>query len=58
MLRPTFGDILKVLERPVAELFMWAQKDLAVHPQCSVIGAPIAAGSELYLDLQKTYIKR
>lgn len=58
MSRPQFKEISNILKRPVVELFAWAEGDLRSHPQCSVIGAPIEAGKDLYHDLQKTYIKR
>ena len=56
MSRPKFRDILDTLKRPVVELFVWTKEDLKSHQQCSVIGAPIDAGKELYLDLQNMYI--
>ena len=53
--RPTFMDI---------DLWLWQSTDLLLkildeahltHPQAGTLGAPLEAGENMYIDLQKTY---
>ena len=55
-LRPSFSAILKTISQPAYVLFHWFEEDKqAAGSQCDVLGAPLEAGHNLYLDLQNTY---
>ena len=56
-LRPTFFDVLLVLQRPDFQLLNWLPDDVATYSeQARTLGAPVEAGEELYTELQKTYL--
>ena len=45
-----------MLSRAEFELFVWEEDDLMdCDPQVNVIGAPLKAAQNLYLDMQNTY---
>ena len=41
-----------------SDLLSWSEKDKAVHPQASSLGAPLEVGDELYTDLQDYYLDK
>ena len=56
--RPTSESILKVLQKSDRALLtnsVQVTNDLVEDNQSMVLGAPLSAGSQLYLDLQHTY---
>ena len=55
--RPTFSAIVEVLNKPEEVLLHWSEEDRMVHPQASVLGAPLDAASKLYLQLQRQYLQ-
>ena len=56
--RPQFAQLLQVLSRPEHELLSIPEEEGRVHPQATLLGAPLEAGKQLYLELQNTYIKK
>ncbi|KAL5500300.1 hypothetical protein EMCRGX_G011839 [Ephydatia muelleri] len=54
--RPSFTSIKQSLLTPEETLLKWTDADLQVHPQASIIKAPLEAAAGLYEDLQKKYI--
>lgn len=54
--RPSFSSLKHSLLQPEETLLKWTESDLQVHPQASVIRAPLEAAVGLYGDLQKIYI--
>ncbi len=55
--RPSFSDLLQSLSRPETELLSWTEEDTKTHPQATVLGGPLDAGTGLYTDLQIVYVK-
>ena len=53
--RPDFAELVQVLSSPVTDLLSWFEEDTKIHPQAMVLGAPLEAGKDLYLELQKIY---
>jgi len=53
--RPTFYQLLQALSFSEAELLVWSEEDMRVHPQAAVLGASLEAGRDLYPELQETY---
>jgi len=48
---------LRAISQPVYVLFHWIEEDRqAGGPNCDVLGAPLEAGHNLYLDLQNSYV--
>ena len=57
-LRPTFPQLLRELTGShEGTLLGWAKADAETHPQARVLGAPLKAGKDLYLELQNAYLK-
>ena len=55
-LRPSFAALLRTFSQPSFVVFHWFDEDKqAGGPQCDVLGAPLEASANLYLDLQHTY---
>ena len=55
--RPTFPDILTVLQRPDFKLLTWTAEDVVAYTEeARTLGAPLEAGEELYTDIQRTYV--
>ena len=54
--RPTFSELLQVLSQgSETDLLRWSEEDMRVHPQAAVLGAPLEAGKDLYIELQNAY---
>ena len=54
--RPTFFDILLVLQRPDFQLLKWKPEDEAAYSQeARTLGSLAEAGKELYAELQNMY---
>ena len=53
--RPSFASLASILSQPDRGLLAWQDEDRHCHPQASVLGAPMEAGTHLYPLLQKTY---
>ena len=54
--RPNFSALLCAISQPSYVLFHWFEEDKqAAGPECDVIGAPIEAGCNLYIDLQNFF---
>ena len=54
--RPTFEAILRTLSEPEDQLVQWTREDTQTHPQCSLLGAPLDCGRDLYPSLQGMYL--
>ena len=54
--RPSFSHLLRALSQPETELLSWSEEDIRVHPQAAMLGTPLEAGKDLYIELQNTYI--
>ena len=54
--RPTFADILQKLSLPDLHLLQWSEADKAVHPEASILGAKLEAATDLYTELQQSYL--
>ena len=52
--RPTSGSISRILEKSDRELL----NDVTSESQSMMLGAPLTAGSQLYLDLQQRYTNK
>ena len=55
--RPQFREIVKTLSQPEHELLHIPEEVSKGHPQASILGAPLEAGSNLYTELQNTYMQ-
>ena len=56
--RPTSGSIVRALlksDRALLASSVLVTNDLVKDNQSMVLGAPLSAGSQLYLDLQQRY---
>ena len=53
--RPDFGELVRTLSSPITDLLSWFEEDTKIHPQATVLGAPLEAGQDLYPELQKIY---
>ena len=47
--------MLDSLLQPANELLYWLEEDKEIHPEAAVLGASLAAGEQLYPELQNTY---
>ena len=58
--RPRFSEVFAFLSRPETVLTSFGEKsDLnSVPPTALVLGSPLDAAKNLYLDLQHTYTKK
>ena len=56
--RPQFLEVGEVLSLPEHELLSIPEEEGRVHPQATLLGAPLEAGKQLYLELQKSYIQQ
>ena len=54
--RPTFAAILQKLSLPDLHLLQWSEADKAVHPEASILGAKLEAATDLYTELQQSYL--
>ena len=55
--RPTFTQLLEALHYSEVRLLSWSEKDLSIHPQAAMLGAPLEAGENLYTELQIIYLE-
>ena len=54
--RPSFGDMFLELQHADFKLLTWAAEDVSTYPeQARTLGAPLEAGEELFVDIQKLY---
>lgn len=53
--RPDFAELVCTLSSPITDLLSWFEEDTKIHPQATVLGAPLEAGKDLYPELQKIY---
>ena len=53
--RPTFATLVFKLSQPDCKVLYFLASDEGIHRQASVLGAPLEAGQNLYLDLQNMY---
>ena len=53
--RPKFGDIVQSLRQPKEIVLVISDEAHLTHPQAGVLGAPLEAGENMYIELQKTY---
>ena len=53
--RPTFDGIQQYLDSPEDSLLQWSADDIEPGKQSHILGAPLIEGSNLYIDLQRTY---
>ena len=54
--RPQFRDIHQILSQNDEHVLKIPDKDLQTHSQAGVLGAPLEAGENMYIDIQKTYV--
>ena len=55
-IRPAFPHILLELMHPDFKLLKWTAEDVSAYSeQARTLGAPLEAGEELFVDLQKFY---
>ena len=54
--RPSFASLVSNFSQPDTELLAWSDDDRSCHPQASVLGALMEAGTHLYPLLQDTYV--
>ncbi len=45
-----------MLSHSDSQLLSWSSKDLAVHPQVTLLGGPSEASEELYMELRDYYL--
>ena len=50
-----FGDKSSKLSQPDCKVLYFLPSDKGIHRQASVLGAPLEASQNLYLDLQNMY---
>jgi len=48
--------MLQVLSRPEHELLFVPEEVGRDHPQATLLGAPLEAGKQLYLELQNVFV--
>ena len=53
--RPSFVILVSKLSQPDYKVLYFLASDKGIHRQASVLGAPLEAGQNLYLDLQNMY---
>ena len=56
--RPQFREIVVTLSQSEEILLHIPEEFTRGHPQASVLGAPLEAGRNLYIELQNTYIPK
>ena len=54
--RPQFREIVVALSQSEEILLHIPEEVTRDHPQASVLGAPLEAGRNLYIELQNTYL--
>ena len=54
--RPQFREIVETLSQPEHLLLHVPEEVTRGHPQASILGAPLEAGRDLYIELQNTYL--
>ena len=56
--RPTFTDVVVLLQRPDFQLLWWSEEDkTAYNEKARALGGPVEDGEEMYTELQKTYFE-
>ena len=56
---PTFPQLVELLSRADFELFLWEEEDLRnSDPRVREIGAPLEITTDLYPELQRTYLRK
>ena len=56
--RPTFTDMVVLLQRPDFQLLWWSEEDkMAYSEKARTLGGPVEDGEEMYTELQKTYFE-
>ena len=54
--RPSFGDMFLDLQHADFKLLTWTAEDVSAYSeQARTLGAPLEAGEELFVDIQKFY---
>ena len=56
--RITFDNIVGKLSSSSGMILKWKNEDNTSSPLCSVLGAPLEHGQELYKDLQNLYLTK
>ena len=54
--RPSFRDIHLSLSQNQAFVLHVPEEAASTHPQAAVLGAPLEAGENMYIELQKSYL--
>ena len=54
--RPSFRDIHMSLSQDQAFVLHVPEEAASTHPQAAVLGAPLEAGENMYIELQKSYL--
>ena len=54
--RPSFHDIMLLLDQNKPVVLEIPQEDLASHPKAGELGASLEAGKNMYSELQHTYL--
>ena len=54
--RPNFSQLLQTLSQSEHDLLNIPEEVTKGHPQASILGAPLEAGSATYTDLQTSYV--
>ena len=54
--RPKFSDLALILVSDRKEVLVIPQEDINTHQLAGVLGAPLAAGERMYIDLQNRYV--
>lgn len=56
--RPTFTDMVVLLQRPDFQLLWWSEEDkVSYSEKARTLGGPVEDGEEMYMELQKTYFE-
>lgn len=56
--RPTFTDVVVLLQRPDFQLLRWSEEDkIAYSEKARTLGGPVEDGEEMYTELQKLYFE-
>ena len=54
--RPQFRDIHLSLSQNDEHVLKIPDEALQTHPQAGILGAPLEAGENMYINIQKTYV--
>ena len=54
--RPSFQNIVLLLNQSEQVLLEIPEEALSSHPQAGELGAPLEAGQNMYSELQRTYL--